>query len=228
MTMKISVVIPTKNEEPMLAEIIERCRPYADELLVVDGHSADGTRDVAQSLNVRVVLDHGKGKGDGLREAIKHVAGDVIVFIDADGSHDPSDIPRLLQPILDGQADHVTGSRPRGGSDELHGDLEKFCRMVGSDIITLGINYRFDVRLTDSQNGFRAIRTGVARQLDLKEDLTSIEQEMIIKTLRRGYRMAEVPAHEYARRHGASNIKLSKVWFRYVYSWLKYLFLPWS
>jgi len=226
--MKVSVVIPTKNEAMMLGEIIARCRPHADELLVVDGHSTDQTRAIAESLGVPVILDHGKGKGDALREAIKHVTGDIIVFIDADGSHDPSDIPTLLRPILDGQADHVTGSRPRGGSDELHGDLEKFCRMVGSDIITLGINYRFDVRLTDSQNGFRAIRTDVARRLGLREDITSIEQEMIIKTLRRGYRMAEVPAHEYARRHGTSNIKLSRVWFRYVYSWLKYLILPWT
>jgi len=111
-----------------------------------------------------------------------------------------------------------------GGSDEAHGDIYKFLRTVASDIITLGINYRFNVRLTDSQNGFRAIRTKVARQLNLKEDITTIEQEMIIKTLRAGYRMAEVPSHEYARKYGQSVIKLRKVAFRYFYSWLKYLF----
>jgi len=111
-----------------------------------------------------------------------------------------------------------------GGSDEAHGDLYKFIRMWGSDIITLGINYRFNVRLTDSQNGFRAIRRDVARALNLKENITTIEQEMVIKTLKKGYRMAEVPAHEYARKYGTSSIKLRKVMFRYVYSWLKYLF----
>jgi dolichol-phosphate mannosyltransferase len=112
----------------------------------------------------------------------------------------------------------------RGGSDELHGDLGKFIRMVGSDIITLGINYRFGVRLTDSQNGFRAIRKSVAESLGLREDITTVEQEMIIKTLRKGYRIFEVPSHEYARKFGDSNINVRKVWFRYVYSWIKYLF----
>jgi dolichol-phosphate mannosyltransferase len=88
----------------------------------------------------------------------------------------------------------------------------------------LGINYRFGVRLTDSQNGFRAIRRDAALSLGLQENITTIEQEMIIKTLKKGYRITEVPAHEYARKYGDSNIKLGKVWFRYVYSWLKYLF----
>jgi len=223
--LKISVVIPTKNEEGTIGEIIEKCRPYADELLVVDGHSKDRTREIAEKMGVRVILDNGKGKGDGLRTAIKHVAGDIIVFIDADFSHDPQDIPRLIEPILKGEAHHVTGSRMLGGSDELHGDFEKFLKMVGSDIITLGINYRFNVRLTDSQNGFRALLTKVARELPLKENITTIEQEMIIKTLRRGYKITEVHTHEYARKSGKSVIKLNRVWLRYVYSWLKYLIM---
>ena len=150
--------------------------------------------------------------------------GDIIVFIDADGSHDPDDIPELIKPIIEGRVDHMTASRMRGGSDELHGDFSKFFRMMGSDIITLGINYRFNVRLTDCQNGFRAIKTEVARKLDLKENITTIEQEMIIKTLKKGYSMGEIPSHEYERKYGESCISLQKVWFRYVYSWLKYLF----
>ncbi|MCP3678210.1 MAG: hypothetical protein GY721_11675, partial [Deltaproteobacteria bacterium] len=92
------------------------------------------------------------------------------------------------------------------------------------DIITLGINYRFNVRLTDSQNGFRAIRKAVAASLGLRENITTIEQEMIMKTLRHGYRIAEVPAHEYARAHGVSRINASRVWPRYVLTWIKYLF----
>ncbi len=222
--LSISIVIPAKNEEKTIGEIIAKCKPYADEILVVDGHSRDRTREIAKGLGVKVILDNGKGKGDGLRCAIKEVKGDVIVFIDADGSHDPDDIPKLVEPIIRGEADHVTGSRMLGGSDEAHGDFDKFLRMMGSDIITLGINYRFNVRLTDSQNGFRAIRTKVARQLNLKENITTIEQEMIIKTLRAGYRITEVATHEYARKYGQSVIKLRKVAFRYVYSWLKYLF----
>ncbi len=220
---KVTVVIPTRNEEAGIGDIITYCRPYADELLVIDGHSTDQTRAIAAELGARVVLDTGKGKGAAIRQAIREVTGEIIVFIDADYSHHPADIPRLVVPILRGEADHVVGSRPRGGSDELHGDFEKFMRAIGSDIITLGINYRFGVRLTESQNGFRAIRTAAARQLNLKENITTIEQEMTIKTLRRGFRIFEVPTHEYKRRFGDSKIKLSRVFFRYVYSWLKYM-----
>ncbi|MGB2705876.1 MAG: glycosyltransferase family 2 protein [Candidatus Omnitrophota bacterium] len=221
---KISVIIPAKNEEKVIGELISKCRKYSDDIIVVDGHSNDNTRKIASDMGVRVYLDNKKGKGDGIRVGISKARNEILVFIDADGSHDPDDIPKLVRPILENKADHVTGSRMRGGSDELHGDINKFTRMVGSDIVTLGINYKFGVDLTDSQNGFRAIKKDVALALDLKENITTIEQEMIIKTLRKGYRMAEVPTHEYARRHGTSSIVARKVWFRYVYSWLKYLF----
>ena len=129
----------------------------------------------------------------------------------------------MVQPILDNLVDLVVGSRMRGGSDELHGDFNKFMRMLGSDIITLSINKRFGVKLTDTQNGFRAIRATTARSLNLQEDITTIEQEMGIKTLHAGYRVSEIPSHEYERSYGDSCIKLRKVWFRYVYTWLKYL-----
>ncbi|MGA2070369.1 MAG: glycosyltransferase family 2 protein [Sedimentisphaerales bacterium] len=220
---EITIVIPCKNEEKTVQDIITKCQKYSDDIVVIDGHSTDKTREIAESMKARVFLDNKKGKGEGLRVGISKALKNIIVFIDSDGSHDPDEIPVLVQPIIEGKADHVTGSRGRGGSDELHGDLGKFMRMIGCDIITLGINYRFGVRLTDSQNGFRAIRRDVVRSLDLKENITTIEQEMIIKTLRKGYRMYEVPSHEYARRYGNSSIKVSKVWFRYIYSWLKYL-----
>jgi dolichol-phosphate mannosyltransferase len=222
--MKITVVIPTKNEEKTLEEIITKCQAHADEMLVVDGHSKDSTREIAQKLGVKVVLDHGKGKGDGLRVGINEANGDVLVFIDADGSHDPDDIPKLVKPILEGKADLVIGSRGKGGSDELHGDVEKLLRMIGSDIILIGINKRWKVHLTDSQNGYRAIRTEVARQLDLKENITTIEQEMTMKCLKKGFIIDEVPTHEYERKYGKSVISLRKVWFRYIWSFVKNLF----
>ena len=108
---QITVVIPTLNEEATIEQIIRGCKPHADELLAVDGHSTDRTREIAERLGVRVILDHRKGKGEALRTAIRQATGAIIVFIDADGSHNPEDIPRLIQPILDDAADHVTGSR---------------------------------------------------------------------------------------------------------------------
>jgi len=222
---RISLIIPAKNEEKNIGEIIEKSRKYANEIIVIDGHSGDATREIANEMGVKVYLDNGRGKGDAIRVGIEKSQKEILVFIDADGSHDPDDIPKMVYPIFHGEADHVSTSRMRGGSDELHGDFFKFIRLIGSEIITIGINSRFGVKLTDSQNGMRAIKKNVAMALGLKEDITTIEQEMIIKTLRKGYRLIEIPAHEYARKHGYSNIQVRKVWFRYVFSWLKYLFV---
>jgi dolichol-phosphate mannosyltransferase len=220
---RVTVVIPTKNEEWTIEWIVNGAKPYADEVLVVDGHSKDRTRQRAKQAGARVILDHGKGKGDGLRTAIAKAKGDILVFIDADGSTKPTDIPKLLKPILAGEADHVHGSRTKGGSDELSGDWNKFLRILGSQIITQGINWRFGVYLTDSQYGFRAIRTDVARSLKLKENIMTIEQEIVIKSLRMGYRLIEVPIHEYKRKFGRSTIYLRRVAWRFVWSWMKYL-----
>ncbi len=105
--------------------------------------------------------DNDHGKGEALRLALAEAEGEIVVFIDADGSHDPQDIPKLVAPIRAGVSDLVIGSRGKGGSDELHGTLEQFIRYSGSQVIMLAINYRWNVRLTDSQNGFRAIRRDV-------------------------------------------------------------------
>lgn len=209
----ISVVIPTKNEEATIGEVIDSVKPYCDEVLVVDGHSTDNTQKVSAEHGARFVLDEGKGKGDGIRTGIRCAAGDVIVFMDADGSHEPADIPKLAMPIIEKSADMVVGCRMTGGSDELHGDIGKFMRFIGSMIITLIINYRWNVRLTDVQNGFRAIKKNVADNINLTSNDFTIEEEMVMKCLRHGFRVINVPAHEYARKVGKSKIVLRKVWF---------------
>ena len=137
---------------------------------------------------------------------------------------EPGSVSYVEAPILDGEADHVSGSRLIGGSSELHGGFDECFRLMGSSLITALINQRFRVLLSESQNGFRAIRTEVLRELGLRENITTIEQEMIIKTLRKGYRMGEVPTHEHKRKAGYSKIRVSRVAFRYVYSMIKYLY----
>lgn len=217
----VTVVIPAKNEAASIRAVIDACRPHCGRVLVVDGHSTDATREEAQAAGAHVILDGGRGKGDAIRRAIPEVTTPFVVFIDADGSHDPADIPRLVEPLVDGRADHVGGSRLIGGSSELHGGFDEFWRLTGSSFITAVINWRFRVRISDSQNGFRALRTDVLRRLDLTEDLTTIEQEMVIKTIKRGFRLSEVPAHEHARRHGVSHIRLWRVAHRYVWVLLR-------
>jgi glycosyltransferase involved in cell wall biosynthesis len=214
----VSVVIAAKQEAPSIGTVIDRTRRYAHAVLVVVGPSTDGTANVAEQSGASVLVETGRGKGLAIRQAIPHIRTPVTVFLDADGSHDPEDIPLLVEPILAGAADHVVASRLRGGSSELHGGFDEFLRLAGSSFITACINWRFNCRLSESQNGFRALRTSVLRELDLREEMT-------IKTLRQGWRMAEVPSHEHPRAHGASHIRVWRDAPRYGYSLIKYLLL---
>lgn len=215
---RVSVVVPARNEEATIEPVLEACLQVTDDLIVVDGHSTDATQTIARALNVKVVEDNGLGKGDAVRVGLEVARYPVTLFIDADGSHDVRDIPKLVEPILRDEADLVIGSRMRGGSDELFSDFAEVVRLIGSVIISLTINYRFGVRLTDYQNGFRAIRTEVGRSIGLTSDATTIEQEMAMKCLMAGYRVAEVPAHEYRRQGGESKIHVLRMAHLYIWS----------
>jgi len=220
----LTIVIPALNEALTITDVINQSKVFSNDIIVIEGNSTDGTADVARRAGAKVIKDHGRGKGEAIRTVISHLAKEITVFIDADGSHDPQDIPALVSPIIEDQADHVSASRLIGGSSELHGGFDECFRLMGSSFITACINNRFGVRLSESQNGFRAIRTKVLQELDLREDITTIEQEMIIKTLKNGFRMAEVPSHEHKRKAGYSKISIRKVAFRYVYSMIKYIY----
>jgi dolichol-phosphate mannosyltransferase len=218
---RITVLIPAKNEAATIADVVRGALLQADDVLVMDGGSTDGTGARALSAGARVIADRGRGKGRAIRAAIPHLHREVTVFMDADGSHDPADIPRLVAPIFESRADHVSGSRLLGGSSELHGGFDEWARLAGSSFITACINKRFGVRLSDSQNGFRAIKTEVLRNVVLRSRHTTIEQEMIVRTLRAGLRVAEVATHEYARRSGSSHISIWRDGPRYVLSLLE-------
>jgi glycosyltransferase involved in cell wall biosynthesis len=219
--MTVTVAIPARNEAGGIAEVVRSVKPYADEILVIDGRSADGTADLARQAGARVLSDNGRGKGAAVKQAIAEATGDIVVFIDADGSHTPETIPLLLAPILKNEADLVIGSRHRGGSDEWRGDLDNYLRSVGGGLITLSINYRWNIRITDVLNGFRAIRRTVALTLDLTADDFDIEQQMVTRCLRKGYRVTEVPSHESLRKWGQSKLPT----YRKAYLFLGRLFL---
>ncbi|MGB3976983.1 MAG: glycosyltransferase family 2 protein [bacterium] len=224
--MKVSVIIPTKNEESTLEPVLKGCLEHADEVLVIDGHSTDKTTEIAKSYGVPVHFDSGKGKGEAMRLGIKLFKGDILLYIDADGSHDPNDIPAMVEPIKNGTADMVIGSRFKGGSDELVGTINQLFRITGSNIITTYINYRWNVRLTDTQNGFRALSRAAAEELDLKIDGFPIETEMDIQLLQKRFRICEIPAHEYKRKGGESKIRLLKIWHQYPILLIKTFFQP--
>lgn len=223
---KLTVVVPTLDEEETIGKVLADVRPYADELLVVDGRSRDGTRRIAEAMGVRVVDDDGRGKGAAVREGLRLASHPIVVFVDGDGSHEPSDIPKLAEPIRRGDAEIVVGSRMTGGSDELHSDAAEVVRLTGSMIINLAINYRWRVRLSDTQNGFRAVARDVGRSLGLQEDSTTVEQEMVMKALAAGHRVVNVPSHEYRRQGGESKVIVRRVWARYVLNVLRHVLRP--
>ncbi len=217
MKSKISIVLPVKNEAIGLSGIIESLLPYGEEIIVVDGHSTDNTKEIVIKYpQARFVLDNGRGKGDGIRVGIREAKNEIIVFIDADGSHDPADIPDLVKLILEGNSDMVIGSRAKGGSDEFKMNIENLIRQVGSNFATTIVNYRWKTDLTDIQNGFRALKTSVARDLNLNANDFDIEEEMVMKALRKKYIISEIKSHEYARQWGVSKLKTSKSW-KFIY-----------
>lgn len=220
---KVTVIVPALNEEETIGAVLADVRAYADELVVVDGNSGDRTREIAREMGVRVVTDNGRGKGAAIRQGLSLASNPIVVFIDADGSHEPSDIPSMVAPIRDDLADIVIGSRMTGGSDELFSDAPEFVRLTGSMIINLAINYRWNVRLSDTQNGYRAVVRDIGLALNTTENSTTIEQEMVMKALSARYRVVNVPSHEYRRRGGESKVLVTRVWLKYVINVVKHV-----
>jgi len=222
---KVTVVVPTKNEAGGIYELVESLKPYGDEIIVVDGHSTDGTSEKAEAAGASVYQDNGKGKGDAYKVGIEKATGDVIVFFDADGSHEPADIPKLVEPIVNDEADLVIASRHKGGSDEWKGDIDTWLRAFGSDFLSVMINLRWKSTLTDVLNGLRAARAASAKEVRLHANDFDVEQHMIVQYLKYGYRVTEVGSHEYCRKWGES--KLPTYRKSYLFFWRLFLdYLP--
>jgi len=221
---KTTVIIPAKNEAGTIESVIESVKKYADEVIVIDGHSDDNTSSIARKCGARVIPDNKKGKGAALRIAANEATNNNLVFIDGDNSHSAEDIPKIIAPIINDEADLVITSRYRGGSDDIFNNLDFFLRITGSHIITFLINLRWNTLFTDSQNGFRATKKSVFADLGLSENKTTVEQEMLMKALKKKYRVKEIASHENIRQTGQSKIKLRRVWHLYALCLLKNIF----
>ena len=221
MVVKVSAVICSKNEGGSIRDVILRTKQHVDEVLVVDGHSTDSSHDIARSLGCTVIKDDGKGKGQAVRQGLSKSMGEYVVLLDADGSHNPGEIPLLLAPLLSGKADFVVASRTLGGSEEVDGTLDATVRDFLGRIINTIINVRFKAHITDSQNGFRALRREIVPALNLSENSFTIEQQMTIGCLKRGFRVIEVPSKEFKRRHGKSHLSLLRHGPRYAWCLLR-------
>ena len=216
-SLRVVGVILARNEEHTIGEVVAKTLKYVHHVCVMDGRSTDGTAAAAQGAGAVVHQDPGRGKGSAIRQSLDLVEADVVVFLDADGSHDPADIPRLVAPLVRGEADLCIGSRFSGGSEELSVSVGQLIRTIGNILMNIAINRRWGVELTDTLNGFRAIRRNEAKVVKMTEDTHTIEQEMAMKMLRHGYRVRNVPTHEYARTYGTSHIRIWREWPKFVW-----------
>jgi dolichol-phosphate mannosyltransferase len=212
----VATVILARNEAPTVGEAVRGALQHSARVLVMDGHSSDETVQISEQAGADVHADPGAGKGAAIRASLDLVTEPVVVFMDADGSHDPDDIPSLTAPVLEGSADLCVGSRFTGGSEELSITFGQLIRTIGNIAMNVAINKRWGVELTDTLNGFRAGRRAALAAIGMRANIHTIEQEMVMKMLLAGYRVVNVPAHEYPRRFGDSHINIWRQWPRFV------------
>lgn len=227
---EISIAVIAKDEEKsierVIADIVTIMNQYVTapyEVFLIDGDSKDNTRKIAEEFGRKVFKVKG-GKGNGIRKAIEEARGEYILFIDADGSHLPEYIPQLLRSIKERDCDMVIISRILGKSEELGmRNWDNLLRLLGNRLSTFIINLRWGTKLTDIQNGFRVIKRNTALELNLEESGFAIEQEMVMKCLRKNKKVLEIPGFERKRLHGSSKIWKRKEFWKYLWSLLKNL-----
>jgi glycosyltransferase involved in cell wall biosynthesis len=186
---RVSVVIPANNEKQSIAAIVQDCKKYCDEVIVVDDGSTDGTGAVADRAWATVIRNNSRsGIVRSLMRGIEVASGEIIVTLDADGQHNPEEITDLVQPILEGRADLVLGCRSWGIP-------------FSERMITKLVNFR--VRCNDAGTGYRAVRTGIARRMRLWG--ACVCGSFVLEASRCGARVAEVPIAIQPRRYGKSH-----------------------
>ncbi len=214
---RVAAVILARNEERTIRETVEGASRFVHEVVVMDGRSTDETAAVARAAGATVYSDTGKGKGAAIRQSLELIQADALVFMDADGSHESSDIPKLALPVVRDETDLCVASRFTGGSEELSIGFGQLIRTIGNISMNIAINWRWRSRLTDTLNGFRAVRRLAALSIELRENRHTIEQEMVMKMFHHGYRVINVPSHEYERKYGTSHIQIWKEWPLFVW-----------
>jgi glycosyltransferase involved in cell wall biosynthesis len=201
---RVSVVIPTLNEEANVAWVLERLPAMVDEVVLVDGRSTDNTVAVARSArpDLRVVLETQPGKGAALRAGFAAARGDFIVMIDADGSMDPAEIERFVGALQDG-CDFVKGSRfaQGGGTSDMSP-----VRRLGNDALKTAVNVLYRTNFTDLCYGYIGFRRDRLAALRLDSQGFEIETEMIARAVVASLRITEIASFEAERRHGESNL----------------------
>jgi glycosyltransferase involved in cell wall biosynthesis len=205
-TLRVACVIPAFNEESTIGSVVRGAKKYCDYIIVVDDGSNDRTRVMAEHYRVNVVshvtrLGAGAAISTGIKAALRYDI-DVVVTLDADGQHDPDDIPSVIAPLLDG-ADLVIGSRMAGRSAmPLH-------KRLGNFVLSKFTSLACGMPVIDSQSGFRALSRRVAESVSFTSTDYSWASEMLIQASRKGFKIASVPVKTlyFKRRLRGAGIK---------------------
>jgi glycosyltransferase involved in cell wall biosynthesis len=226
--MNLSIVIPVYNEVENIGEIIKRVQStkLAKEIIIVDDGSQDGTRDALKQWNgqtkVRVILhERNQGKGAAVVTGLRAAEGDVLLIQDADLEYNPRDYPILLQPIEEGLADVVYGSRFLGAPHRV----TMFWHMVANKMLTLMTNILYNTILTDMETGYKVFRREVIEGMHIRAKRFDFEPEFTAKVLKRNYRIFEVPISFNPRDYSQGKKIKFKDAFEAVWTLLKYRFM---
>jgi len=193
----LSFVIPALNEESLIHATLDQIplknisnRRMICEVVVVDNASEDQTGEIARKWGATVVLEKNRGYGNAYLRGYSEARGDIIVMFDADGTYPVENSLRLVQPLLNGEADIVIGSRLRG---KILPGAMPFVHKIGNRILTLILNLLFGLRISDAHSGFRAFRRKAILELGLQSPGMEFASELIIKSAEKGLRITEIP-----------------------------------
>ncbi|WP_135534396.1 S-layer glycoprotein N-glycosyltransferase AglJ [Halostella pelagica] len=204
----VCVLIPTLNEAATIGEVIDGFRDQGlDTILVIDGDSSDGTREIAEEHGARVVTQSGSGKGQAIQEALSYIDSEYVLMLDGDGTYRPEDAPTMLEPLLAGDAEHVIGNRFADMEEGAMTSLNQF----GNGIIDRAFHYIHGKEQYDILSGYRAFTHESVDRLRLNSEGFGIETELAVECVKNGVEITEVPI-SYLARPESSETNLHPLW----------------